>query len=125
MEVSWNAIRWYHINENGWKDIGYHIGVEWIGSYYEALLGRMLTESGAHTKENGMNNSSIGICCVGNFDIAPVPASQMDKLIQVTRSMMEIFNIPVYNVQRHSDYATHKSCPGKLFQWDQFKEKLT
>ena len=122
--VSWDAIRRYHVETNGWKDIGYQVGIELIGDTYEALLGRMLNENGAHCKEGGMNFCSIGICCAGNFDIEIVPAAQMDKLVQVTRSFMEIFKIGNDLVKRHHDYAGYKSCPGTKFQWSEFKGRL-
>jgi len=119
--VSWDAIRWYHVKTNGWTDIGYQAGIELIGSRYEILMGRMLTEAGAHTV--GMNEKSIGICMVGNFDLAPPPAAQFDLLVRFTRSLMEIFGIPIENVKRHADYAP-KSCPGTQFPWEQFLGRL-
>jgi len=122
--VSWDAIRWYHVHTNGWTAIGYQLGIELIGNTYEILMGRMLDQVGAHCKEGGMNNCSIGICVVGNFDKAPVPSAQLDKLIELTRSLMRIFKIPVENVKRHSDYAPYKSCPGTQFQWGQFIGRL-
>jgi N-acetylmuramoyl-L-alanine amidase len=122
--VSWDAIRWYHTRTLGWRDIGYNVGIELVNSRYEILLGRMLTEPGAHCKENGMNRTSIGICLVGNFDQAPPPTGQLDLLISFTRSMMDLLGIPAANVKRHSDYALYKSCPGKLFPWAQYIERL-
>jgi len=122
--VSWDAIRWYHTNTLGWKDIGYHCGIEQVGGRYEILLGRMLNEIGAHCKESGMNSKSIGICLVGNFDLAPPQQAQVDLLVKFVRSLMELLSIPVANVHRHADFATHKSCPGTLFPWEEFIGRL-
>lgn len=122
--VSWDAIRRYHIDTNGWRNIGYHYGIELINSTYEVLVGRMQDEIGAHCKEGGMNRCSLGICVVGNFDLAPVPAAQMDKLVQLVRSLRIVFDIPAECVQRHHDYATYKSCPGTKFQWSEFKGRI-
>lgn len=118
--ASWNAIRWYHINTNGWSNIGYHLGVENISGYYEILLGRMLNETGAHCKEGGMNHTSLGICCVGNYDLMRVPDAMMDRLVELARSLMDTFHIPKENVKRHTDFASYKTCPGKMFQWSEF-----
>jgi len=49
------AIRRSH-RQRGWKDIGYHIGVDLLGRYW---LLRPLNEVGAHAK--GYNANSIGV----------------------------------------------------------------
>jgi N-acetylmuramoyl-L-alanine amidase len=118
--VSWDAIRWYHTNTNGWAKIGYQLGIELIGAHYEILMGRMLDEIGAHCKEGGMNRTSVGICVIGNFDDQRVPYEQMETLVELTKSLMHVFKIPKENVKRHCDFAPYKSCPGKMFQWSEF-----
>lgn len=118
--VDTQAIRRYHMETNGWKDIGYHSLIELINNRYEVLLGRMWTEDGAHCKENGMNRCSLGICVVGNFDQTDVPEEAFKLLVRLVNSMQQIYNIPVANVKRHSEYATYKSCPGTRFPWDRF-----
>ena|SRR4030042_4064601 len=118
--VSWNAIRKYHVETNGWRDIGYHYGIELIGEHYETLVGRMQNEIGAHCKEDSMNNRSLAICVLGNFDLVEVPAVQFALLIRLVRSLQECFRIPKEFVKRHTDYAPYKSCPGSKFQWSRF-----
>lgn len=120
---SWDAIRWYHINTNRWKDIGYHAGVELLDAGYEVLLGRMFNEVGAHCVDGGMNSKAIGICVVGNFDLAPPPAKQLDLAVRLTRSLMDLLNIPGANVNRHSDFSP-KTCPGRLFPWAEFVSRI-
>ena len=119
--VSWGAIRNYHVNHLGWRDIGYHLGIELIGGQYEILMGRMLNDTGAHCR--GMNTKSIGICFVGNFDIEQPPLEQWWKGVKLARSLMEIFDIPAENVKGHTDFSP-KTCPGKLFDLDKFREDL-
>jgi N-acetylmuramoyl-L-alanine amidase len=117
--VSWGAIRNYHLAQ-GWNDIGYHYGIELIGGHYEILFGRMPDLVGAHCKQEDMNRRSLGICLVGNFDLAPPPAMALKLLTVLVKSLQNTWVIPTSNVKRHSDYATYKSCPGKLFPWKEF-----
>ena len=144
--VSWQAIRKYHKETMGWKDIGYHFGIELIGNNplnvrgelnnppssplnvrgelkggYEILVGRPLDQEGAHCV--GMNAKAIGICFVGNFDEAPVPPEQWKKGIDLVKSLLKLLDIPIRYVVGHRDYA-QKTCPGKFFDMDLFRGEL-
>lgn len=113
--VSWPAIRRYHKETMGWKDVGYHLGVELAGSHYEALVGRSLFEDGAHCKQGEMNRKAIGICLVGNFDKATPPAAQMEVLRdRLLLPLMRGFDIPPSKIVFHREYASYKSCPGTM-----------
>jgi N-acetylmuramoyl-L-alanine amidase len=122
--VSWNAIRRYHTLELQWDDIGYHYGIEFIDDRYEILAGRMLTDAGAHCRQQGMNRRSLGICFVGNFDlIRPLPV-QWDMGLKLVRSLMTVFGVPREHVCGHREFAEEKSCPGVLFDIEQFRGEL-
>jgi len=144
--VSWQAIRKYHMayvyndkiitaNEataleaqgkvvkHPWKNIGYHFGIELINDRYEVLLGRFFNETGAHTVEQNMNNLSLGVCCVGNFDIAAPPPGQWSVCLALTRALCSAFGIPHEKVMRHGDFAP-KSCPGLMWNMDAFRAQL-
>ena len=122
--VSWAAIRRYHVETNGWSAIGYHFGIERVGDHFEVLLGRMGDIEGAHCRAGGMNGKSLGVCCVGDFDHQAPPQAQIDKLVNLVRYLMYIHNIPKENVKRHADYEHTKSCPGIMFPWKEFKDRL-
>jgi hypothetical protein len=123
--VSWDAIRRYHVETNGWKDIGYHFGVEDINGTYEALVGRPLDNVGAHCKEGEMNKRSIGICCVGNYDLIEPPPAMLDVLVnRLIVPWMHILSIPASNIVFHREYATYKSCPGTMFTKDLILTRL-
>jgi hypothetical protein len=117
--VSWQAIRKYHKETMGWKDIGYHFGIEFINDQYEILVGRPLDQPGAHCV--GMNEKAIGICFVGNFDETPVPFKQWNKGVIFVASLCKILDIQPQFIFGHRDYAP-KSCPGKFFNIEKFKE---
>jgi N-acetyl-anhydromuramyl-L-alanine amidase AmpD len=121
--VSWSAIRRFHLS-NGWSDIGYHFGIEKVNETYEVLMGRMPNKKGAHCKEQGMNSKSIGVCFVGNYDIEVPPPEVWTMGIRLVRWLMGEFEIKWQEVYGHTEFATHKSCPGKMFDMDLFRAHL-
>ena len=122
--VSWGAIRRYHTKDLGWRDIGYHFGIEMVNDSCEILLGRMPYETGAHCTQQGMNNTSLGICFVGNFDIEKPSDIMWKKGLDLCSVLCKAFKVPVDNIHGHNYYAPYKSCPGKLFNVERFKKDL-
>lgn len=132
--VSWQAIRHYHVGTNGWSAIGYNFGIELVGDEYEAFVGRSLRLAGAHCKEASMNRVGIGICVVGNFDLAPPDTYQLAALKSLVLDLMLTYGIPPENVIGHRDAGLlagydwqrgqYKSCPGKFFPLADFRERL-
>lgn len=114
--LSWAAIRENHTLVRGFKEIGYHAGVELGGVAYEALLGRPWDEEGAHCQPGGMNHRALGVCCVGKFDETPPPKEQLDVLAsRVLLPWMRLFGIPKERVFFHRDFELSKTCPGRAF----------
>ncbi len=126
--VSWNAIRNYHIYECGWKNIGYHYGIELVGENYEIFKGRMDNEEGAHCL--GFNQDSIGICLVGNFDVVASTEAQLKLLRTLVRSLMGIYGIKTSDVLGHWETYElrhkniEKTCPGIMFKMQDFRCSL-
>jgi len=119
--VSWDAIRHYHVDVLGWKDIGYHFGIELINVRYEVLVGRMLNEMGAHT--TGENGHSIGICFIGNFDLDEVSPEQWNLGVRLVSSLCQTLHISVDEIYGHRDFAP-KTCPGLKFNLEGFKTQV-
>ncbi|MHA2066121.1 MAG: peptidoglycan recognition protein family protein [Candidatus Thorarchaeota archaeon] len=123
-EPNWGAIRRYHTVDKGWRDIGYHYGIEMVRLYPEILLGRLPYQVGAHTKQQGMNKMSLGVCVVGNFDIHPPRQEVWLKALALVRYLLYAHNLVVTAVHAHRDYAPYKTCPGLAFNMDKFRSEL-
>jgi len=102
-------IRHWHVNGNGWKDIGYHFVIYRDGSIHE---GRPLEQAGSHTK--GYNANSIGICYIGGCAAdgktpkdTRTPAQRLALRTLVAR-LQEQF--PGATVHGHYEFA-NKACP--------------
>lgn len=120
--VSWNAIRKFHVEQNGWQDIGYHAGIELVGDRYECMVGRSITIPGAHCE--GHNKDSLGFCFVGDYDaVAPNPEMLAVAVDRVLAPWCFRFNIPIDRIYGHRQFSP-KTCPGKLFSVDMLREMI-
>lgn len=126
--VDWEVIRKYHRKVNGWPDIGYHYGIERVGNALSIQIGRPESQPGAHTQEMHMNSKSLGICVVGNFDLAPPEIEIMRFLAEICRRKVGEYGIPVNAILGHREVGLmagfdwkkgqYKSCPGKHFNME-------
>ena len=122
---SWGAIRRHHTAVLGWRDIGYHYGIELVGSYYEIILGRLPHEIGAHCAAEAMNHRALGICCVGNFDEEKPLDRQWLMALDFVRYLMELYRIPPGHVLGHGEVAADgRTCPGRNFGMKLFRTLL-
>jgi len=134
--VSWEAIRKYHIETNGWQDIGYNFGIEY-GKGNEVILeeGRSLDIPGAHTK--GFNHTHIGICVVGNYDKMTLEPDKESVLLDMIHILIKDYDIKVADIIGHwesfillnqapnkLEAQLIKSCPGRLFDLDNLRNKI-
>jgi N-acetylmuramoyl-L-alanine amidase len=120
--VDWNAIRRYHVEVNGWDDIGYHWGIERVGNVYVMQTGRLETMAGAHTK--GMNGRSLGICVVGNYDLDVPAGPTMDLLADLCARKCRKYGLRPEDIETHHRYAEYKTCPGRLFPMDELRRRV-
>lgn len=103
------------------KHTGYHGGVEKVGQYWQFMIGKVWNEDGCHCV--GHNKTGLGLCFVGNFDIAPPPDGQLEEGARIVKMWMNIYSIPIDNIFLHKDF-NQTSCPGKFFDLDKFKGLL-
>jgi len=134
------AIRKYHMETNGWADIGYHFVVEQVAGIWSTSLGRRSNVSGAHCTHSNMNRKSLGVCVVGNYDAESL---SMEGTLYVSRfivALMMNHGIPAEKVIGHRDAGMmagfdwrvvgragvrqFKSCPGVLFPMDLIRNMI-
>ncbi len=106
-------IRRWHVQERGWRDIGYHWVVDRDGAN---APGRRETEIGAHVE--GHNRGTIGICLLGGYGASAddpfaknYTAAQAEAAKQLIAEIKRRTTIRL--VSGHNDYAA-KACPGFL-----------
>lgn len=116
------AIKRYHKNVRGWRDIGYNIIIERDGpnGAVVAKWGRPLGMSAAHCKQNRRNYNSIGICIVGNYDIGSGEELTPEHFLVAKEVVDVLENFLQVELQheKHSDHATYKTCPGSAFPFE-------
>lgn len=113
----------WHVQGNGWDDIGYHEvinnGYPWNTSQYQKAWdgyvqhGRPLQVEGAHAR--GHNATSIGICLIGKPDgngVATFSPRQSFVLRMMIDYYRYVFDIDAENVIGHRDVQEGKTCPG-------------
>ena len=116
-------IQSYHINGNGWCDIGYHFLVTQDGQLWE---GRPVSYRGAHV--GGNNSGNAGITMVGCFEpgacdpstFGPLTPSQesenaLASLVGILSNQFG-FEIDETTVKGHQDHAgASTACPVKIY----------
>ena len=117
--VSVEAIRRYHMDVRGFRDIGYHYVVQPDGTIEE---GRPSDEQGAHVK--GDNVRTIGVCMIGEWNsIQPLRDDpQLMATGELLARLCYLYGIEpmTYGLLLHREAHLyrplvpnpHKSCPG-------------
>lgn len=109
------GIRKYHIQHNGWRDIGYHRVIRKNGIIE---VGRALWDFGAHTQGA---NDTLGVCLAGDGDREPWTLAQTTALVALCVEWCRHFGWDAEHIHGHREAParlgsdpTHKTCPGRL-----------
>ena len=97
-------IRKIHMEENGWKDVGYHYIIRADGTIEE---GRDINTIGAHAK--GRNNW-IGIALTGYDEFTDAQYKSLAKLFN---------ELDLQYLEPH-----HEDCPGSNFDYNKLMEEI-
>lgn len=88
------GIQAFHVNGNGWSDLGYNLLVDAYGGIWEGRRGG-LEEAviGAHA--GGFNTGSFGVAVIGDFSGGPPPAAAVDALSDVLAWKADVHHVDV------------------------------
>lgn len=104
-------VRRWHVQGNGWRDIGYHFAIDRDGTIAK---GRPLGTAGAHTK--GRNTGTIGIALVGGHGSAETDkfedhfTPEQDAALRALIGELQAEH-GAMSVTGHNQFST-KACPG-------------
>lgn len=116
----------YHIEGQGWGDIGYHFLIDPAGRIW---TGRELRYQGAHAK-GWRNKHNVGICLLGNFVNKPggnhPSDAQILAMTQLVRALQSKYHIPASGIKTHKELVSSTECPGPRLQpiVDRFRARL-
>ncbi|MGI8479844.1 MAG: N-acetylmuramoyl-L-alanine amidase [Gaiellaceae bacterium] len=86
------GIQIYHVQGNGWNDIGYNFVVDRFGTIYEGRFGGAERNVvGAHAQ--GFNTGSVGVALLGSYGTtSPSPAAQ-DAIAQLLSWRLDLAHV--------------------------------
>lgn len=118
MDIGATEIRKWHVDDNGWSDIGYHYIIKRGGL---VQIGRPEAFQGAHAP--AANSKSIGICLIGGMaeDGGPENNFTMEQFLSLKDLIkkLKMTNPNIVEIVGHSDIQENKpNCPGfNLKEW--------
>lgn len=119
--LDFDQIRRYHIEHNGWSDIGYHFIVESVGESIRVIAARPLYLSGAHCP--GQNSTAIGICFVGNYTTAPPSDAMLKEGARFIAGLCHVLRIDPTEIKPHREYRSTE-CPGDKFPMSELVSRV-
>jgi len=113
MDVGAAEIRRWHVDGNGWSDIGYHYVVRRSGLVETGRDldgdGDIEEETGAHVY--GHNRGTLGICMVGGKPGCNFTAAQWRGLSLLVTDICKRHGLTAADVYGHRDFDSGKTCP--------------
>lgn len=104
------TVKKWHIDERGFKDIGYHYFIDKKGVVHK---GREEDKVGAHCK--GHNSNSLGVCLSGRKEFTE---SQFKALEVLLIDICSRHDLEKKDILAHCDLDANKTCPNfDLHSW--------
>ena len=109
MDIGVDKIREWHVDDNGWEDVGYHYVITRSGTIEPARPENMM---GAHAVK--ANHRSIGICLIGGFDDEGNWENNFTSEQFVTLKALILNLKNKYSIEwiiGHNEIESRKDCP--------------
>lgn len=107
----------YHFvigNGRGMGDGEIYVGARWTKQL-----------PGGHLAIEALNQISLGICLVGDFEKRAPTRKQLDSLEALLRALRQKTGVPLSAVTSHRRiHPNHTKCPGRHFPLEAFVERL-
>lgn len=113
-----NGLAYHFVIGNGYR--GMKDGEIFIGDRWKRQI------QGGHLAIQSLNDNSIGICLIGNFQENSGPSSdQLNSLRELIKYLMGECGVPLSGVQTHKIiHPKHTECPGAHFPYKNFMARL-
>lgn len=109
VHYDFRAIKRDHMMNRGWKDIGYHFGIDYQANIH---ILRPIDRPGAHVK--GHNFSSIGICLLGHKIFT---TDQYKRTAELCAMLIKTLKLDESNILGHNFLDNSKTCPTFDVNW--------
>ncbi|NUS09925.1 MAG: hypothetical protein HOY69_00690 [Streptomyces sp.] len=104
----------YHVQTNGWKDIGYNFLVDKCGTIFEGRKGGVdQPVQGAHT--SGWNNNTAGVAVIGNYTTAGASNQALTSVARLAAWKLGQYGVDPASTQTISTETTQTSGTGRSF----------
>ncbi len=107
------GIEIYHVQGNGWNDIGYNFLIDRFGTIYEGRAGGITRNVvGAHAQ--GFNTGSVGVSLIGTFDTATPPPAMQAALVKLLSWRLDLAHIDPLSTVKFTSGGNYKFKAGKV-----------
>ncbi|HVU77167.1 MAG TPA: FlgD immunoglobulin-like domain containing protein [Gaiellaceae bacterium] len=107
------GIELYHVQGNGWNDIGYNFLVDRFGNVYEGRAGGITRNViGAHAE--GFNRGTVGIALIGNFAKAKPTQAMENALVRLLAWRLDLAHVDPLSTVAYASGGNAKFKAGKV-----------
>lgn len=105
-------IRRWHVEGRGWRDLGYHLVVEYVDGVPTAIIGRPWDIPGAHCLPR--NGDSLGVAIVGDFSTREPEPELRAFVLRLLDWLARLLDVPPDRILGHAEgHPGHTACPGR------------